>query len=141
MRYDPKLPHADRYVANPPPIDPALDQRLHGDCLKLMGALGYDFGTLEFAVRDGVPYAIDFLNPAPDADAHSVGPENFHWVLETASQWLIERVQQGPEPISDYHWSTFLAGGDIPAKSPAAARPKKPAAPRTPSAPRPRRDA
>jgi hypothetical protein len=140
MRYDPKQPHANRYVANAPPIEPALRERLHGDCLKLMGALGYDFGTLEFAVRDGIPYAIDFLNPAPDADAHSVGPENFQWVLETAAQWLIERVQQGPEPITDYHWSTFLAGGDIPAKS-HAARSKKPVVQRTPSAQRPRRDA
>jgi hypothetical protein len=141
MRYDPRQPHANRYVANPAPIDPALHERVHGDCLKLMGALGYDFGTLEFAVRDGIPYAIDFLNPAPDADVHSVGPENFQWVLETAAQWLIERAAQGPEPITDYHWSTFLAGGDVPAKSPAPARPRKPVSPRAPTAPRPRRDA
>ena len=38
------------------------------DCLKLCRALGYDLNTVEFAVEDGVPYAIDFLNPAPDAD-------------------------------------------------------------------------
>ena len=48
-------------------------ERVHGDCLKLMNALGYDFCTLEFAVRDGIPYAIDFLNPAPDAAVESVG--------------------------------------------------------------------
>ncbi len=35
--------------------------------------LGYDFNTVEFAVRDGIPYAIDFCNPAPDADVNSVG--------------------------------------------------------------------
>ena len=44
-----------------------MEERIRGDCLKLMNALGYDFCTLEFAVRDGIPYAIDFLNPAPDA--------------------------------------------------------------------------
>ena len=39
----------------------------------LCRALGYDLNTVEFAVEDGVPYAIDFMNPAPDADVHSVG--------------------------------------------------------------------
>ncbi len=142
MRYDPKSPHHERYVKNPPPIEPALEERLRGDCLKLMGALGYDFGTLEFAVRDGIPYAIDFLNPAPDADVHSVGAENFEWVLDTASaRWLIERVGQGPEPITDYHWSTFLSGRDVPA-GPVKTRSKKPTVTaRGSSPPRPRGNA
>ena len=74
MRYDPRRPHVERYVRDAAPIPPALAERLHGDCLKLAHALGYDFDTMEFAVRDGVPYAIDFLNPAPDADRGSVGP-------------------------------------------------------------------
>ena len=125
MRYDPRQPHADRYVKDPLPIEQPLHERLHGDCLKLMGALGYDFGTLEFAVRDGIPYAIDFLNPAPDADVHSVGAQNFEWVLDTAAKWLVERVGQGPEPISDYHWSTFLSGRDVPVQS-KSSRSKKP---------------
>jgi hypothetical protein len=34
-----------------------------GDALKLCRALGYDLNTVEFAVEDGVPYAIDFMNP------------------------------------------------------------------------------
>ena len=49
-----------RYVRAGPPIDPALEERLRDDCLKLTGALGYDFDTVELAVRDGIPYAIDF---------------------------------------------------------------------------------
>jgi glutathione synthase/RimK-type ligase-like ATP-grasp enzyme len=139
MRYDPRQPHADRYVKNAAPIDPAMHERLHGDCLKLTGALGYDFDTLEFAVRDEVPYAIDFLNPAPDADVHSVGVENFNWVIEHAAKWLIERVEQVAEPLTDYRWATFLAGGEEPAKRPTG-RTKKPAVPRAP-APRPRGEA
>ena len=51
--------------------------RVTRDCLTLCRALGYDLNTVEFAVQDGIPYAIDFLNPAPDADFHSVGPDNF----------------------------------------------------------------
>lgn len=140
MRYDPREPHAGRYAKNPPPIDAALSERLHGDCLKLTGALGYDFDTLEFAVRDGIPYAIDFLNPAPDADVHSVGPENFTWVVEHAAKWLIDRVQEETPAVTDYRWQGFLAGGNGPSGKRPAARPRRPAAPR-PAAPRPRREA
>ena len=115
MRYDPRQPHADRYVKRPDPIDPGLLARVRGDCLKLVNALGYDFDTLEFAVRDGVPYAIDFLNPAPDADLASVGAENFEWVLQHAAQWLVERVHQGAEPGTRSRWLDLLAGRTEPA--------------------------
>ncbi|HYV40461.1 MAG TPA: hypothetical protein VEO02_01600 [Thermoanaerobaculia bacterium] len=116
MRYDPRQPYVNRYVRNGPPVEPALSDRIERDCLKLTEALGYDFDTLEFAVRDGVPYAIDFLNPAPDADPASVGDENFHWVLEHAAQWLIERVAEGAAAPERFHWQEFLAASAKPAK-------------------------
>ena len=53
---------------NPPPSSPALRDRIEKDALTLCRALGYDLNTVEFAVEGGVPYAIDFLNPAPDAE-------------------------------------------------------------------------
>jgi hypothetical protein len=109
MRYDPRRPHHERYVRDPQPIDPALYERIVADCIRLTEALGYDFDTLEFAVREGVPYAIDFLNPAPDADAGSVGPANFEWVLDHSSRWLIERVRGGPDPSTRSRWQEFLA--------------------------------
>jgi hypothetical protein len=116
MQYDPRQPHVNRYVRNGPPIDPALYERIRRDCIKLTEALGYEFDTLEFAVRGGIPYAIDFLNPAPDADPASIGEENFRWVLEHAAKWLIERVQQSQDARSQLRWPAFLA----PAASPAA---------------------
>lgn len=137
MRYDPREPHANRYVKTPAPIDSGMRERVHGDCLKLVNALGYDFDTLEFAVRDGVPYAIDFLNPAPDTDVNSVGPENFEWVLEHASKWLIERVKADAPPVNDYRWQAFLAGGNGRSDGRRAAdRPRK--LPPRPRAPTPR---
>jgi glutathione synthase/RimK-type ligase-like ATP-grasp enzyme len=141
MRYDPRQPHANRYVKNAPPVEPGLLERIRGDCLKLTEALGYDFDTLEFAVRGGVPYAIDFLNPSPDADPASVGEENFLWVLEHAAQWLIERVSQGAEPPTHLHWRALLSpetatapaapvGGKRPARKPVR-RPARPSDPPT----------
>jgi hypothetical protein len=111
MPYDPRRDHHERYVRDPIWNDPDLVDQVRRSCLTLAEALGYDFDTMEFAVRDGVPYAIDFLNPAPDADPGSVGQANFEWVLDTSASWLVERVSQGPEPAGQWHWSRFLAGG------------------------------
>ncbi|HEX5043714.1 MAG TPA: hypothetical protein VFV75_12460 [Candidatus Polarisedimenticolaceae bacterium] len=98
MRYDPRMPFERRYVRDAGPGDPELLKRIERDCLALCEALGYDFDTLEFAVRDGIPIAIDFMNPAPDCDLFSVGEDNFAWVLQNASEFLIDRVQH-PRPF------------------------------------------
>ena len=108
MRYDPKQPHAERYVKNPPPVEPALYARVVGDALKLCRALGYDLNTVEFAVEDGVPYAIDFLNPAPDADVHSVGPENFEWVVNAVAEMAIRKALGYDRPPQELRWAKFL---------------------------------
>jgi glutathione synthase/RimK-type ligase-like ATP-grasp enzyme len=98
MRYDPKAPHHERYVRGAPPVDPALLQKIERDCIELNEALGYDFNTVEFAVRDGVPYAIDFTNPCPDADPKSVGDDNFAWVRKHAADFLVARAKK-PRPL------------------------------------------
>ncbi len=110
MQYDPKRPHHERYVRAAPPIEPALYNRVVRDCLTLCRALGYDMNTVEFAVRDGVPYAIDFLNPAPDADIHSVGPENFEWIVNAVAELAIAQALKKPAP-PDLRWASFLHGG------------------------------
>ncbi|BDC51338.1 glutathione synthase [Bryobacterales bacterium F-183] len=107
MRYDPRQPHDHRYVKNGPAIDPAMHERVVGDCLKICRALGYDLNTVEFACRDGIPYAIDFLNPAPDADYYSVGPENFEWIVNAVAEMAIAKAQEEPKPL-EYRWAHFL---------------------------------
>ncbi len=94
MRYDPRLPHEHRYVRNGMPVEPHLAERLRRDALAISTALGYDMNTVELAVRAGVPYAIDFTNPAPDADATSVGDANFDWIVKNMAEVLVERVRR-----------------------------------------------
>jgi hypothetical protein len=110
MRYDPGAPMHERYVRNAPPIDPGLELRLRRDGVALCEALGYDMNTVEFAVRDGVPYAIDFMNPAPDADRHSVGEDNFAWVVDTMAGVLIERARNPRALETTGCWPATLAG-------------------------------
>jgi hypothetical protein len=98
MRYDPRRPHHERYVTDGPPIEPDLEARLRRDALALSTALGYDMNTVELAVRDGIPYAIDFTNPAPDADVNSIGEANFAWIVDNMADVLVERVKH-PRPF------------------------------------------
>jgi hypothetical protein len=107
MPYDPRQPHADRYVRNPPAYDPGLIDRVRGDALTLCKALGYDLNTVEFAVEDGVPYAIDFMNPAPDAELRSVGPDNFNWIVSAVAE-LAVRKTQAPRESLPYRWGTLV---------------------------------
>jgi hypothetical protein len=83
---------------------------------------------VEFAIRSGIPYAIDFLNPAPDADLNSVGPENFAWVVNAVAEMAVRRVTGGGGIPREYLWSEFIAGGanpPAPAKRPAAPRARR----------------
>ena len=110
MRYDPGAPHHLRYVAGNPPAAPELHRRMVNDALALCNALGYDLNTVEFAVEDGVPYAIDFMNPAPDAGLESVGPDNFRWIVDAVAEMAVARALAPPCPPS-MRWDGFLKGG------------------------------
>lgn len=110
MRYDPKQPHHLRYVKDAPRPDPKLWDRLNRDAIAVCEGLGYDMNTVELAVRDGVPYAIDFMNCAPDADVHSVGKENFDWVVRNMAEVLIERVNQPTKYEPTGSWPKLFLG-------------------------------
>ena len=92
------------------PIEPKMLQRVEKDCLTLCRALGYDLNTVEFAVQDGIPYAIDFLNPAPDADYFSVGAQNFDWIVNAVADLAIEKALGDENPAKEMRWAAFLKG-------------------------------
>jgi hypothetical protein len=111
MKYDPKVPFHERYVkGNPPPSSTALRDHIVRDGQTLCRALGYDLNTVEFAVEGGVPYAIDFMNPAPDADINSVGPDNFEWMVNAVAELAVQKALSNEDPSRELRWSSFLAG-------------------------------
>ncbi|MBD0287835.1 MAG: hypothetical protein ICV79_20780 [Flavisolibacter sp.] len=107
MSYEPRNPHHLRYQASFTPSQERLKQ-MEDIVLRINQYLGYDFNTVELAVRDGVPYAIDFGNPAPDAERTSVGEENFEWVVETAANYAIERVLSQREGLDNQTWGEYV---------------------------------
>ncbi|MBO9620569.1 MAG: hypothetical protein J7539_16210 [Niabella sp.] len=107
MPYEPRNPHHLRYVADFAPTPEKL-QEMTEIVLKINSYLGYDFNTVELALRNGVPYAIDFCNPAPDADIKSVGAENFEWVVETSANYAIEKAQANQPGTDNLTWGRYV---------------------------------
>jgi hypothetical protein len=103
IRYNPKAPFAERYEISRP-VEGALRDAAIKDARRLVEALGYDMDTVEFAVRDGVLYAIDFLNPAPDFDNFSIKEDNFRWVLERMTDLVLRyALGETKPPWRDEH--------------------------------------
>lgn len=117
MPYEPRNPHHLRYDAHFD-VPESLLKTIEDYTLKLNHGLGYDFNTCEFAVRDGIPYAIDFGNPAPDAEITSVGQENFDWVVETAANYAIERALAHKDGQMNLTWGSFMKNAVVPPSQP-----------------------
>lgn len=107
MPYEPRNPHHLRYVADFKPDEKRL-QLMTDIVLRICNYLGYDFNTVELALRDGVPYAIDFCNPAPDAEVTSVGQENFDWVVESAANFAIAKAQSHEKGKDNLTWGEYV---------------------------------
>jgi hypothetical protein len=106
MIYDPAN---RRYVPRTERELPAeLESRIVRDTILLCEALGYDLNTVEFAVRDGVPYAIDFMNPAPDADIFSVTEPYHRWIVDAVAHMLVDYANNGVPTIRHHRWHRFL---------------------------------
>jgi hypothetical protein len=124
MPYDPRRPHERRYVLDPPAYDQKLLKKVEKDALTICKALGYDLNTVEFAVEKGIPYAIDFMNPAPDADLHSVGKESFEWIVDAVAKLAVKKAQSADKVHPQMNWAPLLSSSSAKAKDPAS----KPAA-------------
>lgn len=108
MEYEPRNPHHLRYVVDRSPSSKKLLATVKDYTIRLCQGLGYDFNTVEFALRDGIPYAIDFGNPAPDADINSVGQDNFEWVVEEAAKMAISYAKAQKPGQMNLTWGTFM---------------------------------
>jgi hypothetical protein len=109
LPWDPTLPHADRYSKARADIAPELMDKIIEQAKLLNRAFGYDMNTVEFAIKDGVPYAIDFMNTAPDLDRNSLTEEQFEWSVEKMADLMIDRALNPREPGA-YRWDALLAG-------------------------------
>ncbi len=109
MPYDPSQSYLSgkQYIDDPDYLTPALHERITQDVLTICRMLGYDINTVEFAIADGIPYAIDFMNPAPDAELISVGEVYHNWVVDAVTDLVIKRLTE-PYEQPQYRWDALL---------------------------------
>jgi hypothetical protein len=109
MPYDPRKPYlsGEQYVNDPTYLSAELAERVGNDVRTLCRALGYDLNTVEFAIKDGIPYAIDFMNPAPDAELASVGEFYHNWVTNGVVDLVFKRLAE-VQPAPRYRWDALL---------------------------------
>ncbi|HEV2130485.1 MAG TPA: hypothetical protein VGR27_05260, partial [Longimicrobiaceae bacterium] len=110
MKYDPR---ERKYIVEHEHMTPEVGQRVIDDSLKLVRALGYDMNSMEWAIRDGIPYAIDFMNPAPDFDLYSLTPHYFQWVVENMAELVIDLATNPRPQLRELRWSDLLAAPQI----------------------------
>lgn len=109
MAYDPRKPYlsGEQYVHDPGYLAPKLAERVTKDVRTLCTALGYDLNTVEFAIKDNIPYAIDFMNPAPDAERASVGEFYHNWIVTAMTDFIFKRLAERRDHPR-YRWDAML---------------------------------
>ncbi len=111
IRYDPK---ERKYRTDKDFLGPVLGPRVIRDARTIVKAFGYDMNSIEFAIKDGVPYAIDFMNPAPDFDINSLTPEYFDWAVAHMADLVIRLAQNPRETIKALGWDAMFTASRTP---------------------------
>ena len=108
VHYDPK---ERQYLVDHQYLTPDLGARVVKDAQTINQALGYEMNTIEFAVKGGVPYAIDFLNPAPDFERDRITEFYFEHVVEKMARLVIDRALNGKASSPWPRWEEMLGIG------------------------------
>ncbi len=105
IKYDPRIP---KYYVEHDHLTPELGTLIVEGSRKLVQALGYDMNSIEWAIRDGVPYAIDFMNPAPDMDINSLTPHYFEWTVKHMADMAIRLAKEPRPQVARLGWDALL---------------------------------
>lgn len=104
-KYDPRN---RRYHVEHDHLSAALGERIVHDATLINQVMGYDMNSIEFAIKDGVPYAIDFMNPAPDMDINSITPHYFEWAVKAMADLAIEMASNPKPQRAEQRWANFV---------------------------------
>ncbi len=112
IRYDPRR---RCYLEEEGYLAPVVESQVLDGAWALNHALGYDMNSVEFAIKDGTAYAIDFTNPAPDMDVHSILPKHFKMVVEAMAKLAVSCVKEGRRNHQGFPFGEYI---DAPIRRP-----------------------
>ena len=105
IRYD---PGERKYLIDHAYMTSKIGERVIHDARLINRAMGYDMNSIEFAIKDGIPYAIDFMNAAPDMDINSLTPHYFEWVVKAMADFCIEMAHNPKPQREEQRWARFV---------------------------------
>lgn len=105
IRYD---PGERKYLIDHAYMTSEIGERVIHDARLINRAMGYDMNSIEFAIKDGIPYAIDFMNAAPDMDINSLTPHYFEWVVKAMADFCIEMAYNPKPQREEQRWARFV---------------------------------
>lgn len=105
IRYD---PGERKYLIDHAYMTSEIGERVINDARLINRAMGYDMNSIEFAIKDGIPYAIDFMNAAPDMDINSLTPHYFEWVVKAMADFCIEMAHHPKPQREEQRWARFV---------------------------------
>ncbi|MPY91035.1 MAG: hypothetical protein GEU99_24370 [Luteitalea sp.] len=106
-------PGERRYIVDHQYLSAEVGERVVRDAQTINLALGYEMNTIEFAIQENVPYAIDFLNPAPDFERDRITQFYFDMVVEKMSALVIDRALNGEPQQSWPRWEEMVGIGQV----------------------------
>ena len=104
IKYDPR---ERRYHVTHDHLAPELGEQVVQYARQINEVMGYDMNSIEFTIKDGVPYAIDFMNPAPDMDINSITPHYFAWAVKAMADFCIEMAHNPKPQRAEQRWARF----------------------------------
>ena len=104
IKYDPR---ERRYHVTHEHLSSELGEKVVHYAQQINTVMGYDMNSIEFTIKDGVPYAIDFMNPAPDMDINSITPHYFAWAVKTMADFCIEMAHNPKPQRAEQRWARF----------------------------------
>ncbi len=105
IKYDPS---ERRHDIEHEHLSPAVGEQVIRYAQQINTALGYDMNSIEFAIKDDVPYAIDLLNPAPDLDVNNITPHYFEWAVKSMADFCIEMAHHPKPQRIEQRWAQHL---------------------------------
>ncbi|MBL7737445.1 MAG: hypothetical protein JNL51_18445 [Chitinophagaceae bacterium] len=107
LSYEPQSPFHLRYQVDFNPSAERLAQ-LESIALRINRYLGYDFNTIDLAIKEGSPYVMNLGNPFPETGIEQLGEENFEWVTETLAGLAIEKALSAKAHRDNLTWGEFI---------------------------------
>lgn len=109
LKYNPSKPRHLRYSKEAVKIDEKLKTEMESVCVKISNAIGLEFNAVDFAIRDGVPYAIQFFNPVPRIEQAYMRDEDFNTLVSLTADYLIKLASQRQRKLKNLNWTEIFS--------------------------------